>query len=173
MTTSRCSRPLIALLKADGFNVAKFSHPAAFLANRGAGAVPGRDPRRLDAGHEWIGSAGSALPKIRRRRASSSSAAATIPPCARPPCEAGAFGFLSKPFDDDVCSSSCAGCRGHRHPSNSEPVRTRSTIFFGPGRKPAEPLFSREPPVHDSAYGHRRSPLRHHHREDARAPRGF
>ena len=42
-------KALDRLLKADGFNVAKFSEPSGLSLQPGTGFVSGGDPRRLDA----------------------------------------------------------------------------------------------------------------------------
>ena len=56
----------------------KIQPSCGFSFGRRRGAVPRGHPRRLDARHEWVGSAGGAPPEIARTRASSLSADETI-----------------------------------------------------------------------------------------------
>ncbi len=89
------------LLKSDGFNVEKFSEPAAFLATIGKSSCP---VAILDV---WMPDMNGLEVQSVLRKDSPETRVIFIsgrddPSVRQTAMEAGAFGFLSKPFDDEV-----------------------------------------------------------------------
>lgn len=93
-------RALERLLKSDGFDVKTFSHPAVFLANIGQG---GCQVAILDV--EMPGMNGLHVKSALRQRFPEARiifiSGRDEPSVRRNALEAGAFGFLSKPIDDE------------------------------------------------------------------------
>lgn len=94
-------KALDRLLKSEGFNVDKFSEPAAFLANIGQASC------RLAILDVWMPDMNGLEVQEALRRDSPETRIIFIsgrddPSVRQTALEAGAFGFLSKPFDDEV-----------------------------------------------------------------------
>jgi FixJ family two-component response regulator len=94
-------RALGRLLKSDGFNVEKFSEPAAFLSNVGQGSC------RVAILDVWMPDMNGLEVQAVLRKDSPETRIIFIsgrddPSVRQTALEAGAFGFLSKPFDDEV-----------------------------------------------------------------------
>lgn len=94
-------KALDRLLKSDGFKVEKFSHPAAFLANIGENAC------RVAILDVWMPDMnGLEVQSVLRKNFPDTRiifiSGRDDPSVRQAALEAGAFGFLSKPFDDEV-----------------------------------------------------------------------
>jgi two-component system response regulator HydG len=94
-------KALDRLLKSDGFNVEKFSEPAAFLSSVGKCSCP---VAILDV---WMPDMNGLEVQMALRKHSPQTRIIFIsgrddPSVRQTALEAGAFGFLSKPFDDEV-----------------------------------------------------------------------
>jgi FixJ family two-component response regulator len=94
-------KALDRLLKSDGFKVEKFSHPAAFLANIGENAC------RVAILDVWMPDMnGLEVQSVLRKNFPDTRiifiSGRDDPSVHQAALEAGAFGFLSKPFDDEV-----------------------------------------------------------------------
>jgi FixJ family two-component response regulator len=94
-------KALDRLLKSDGFNVEKFSEPAAFLSNVGQSSC------RVAILDVWMPDMNGLEVQAAMRDASPETRIIFIsgrddPSVRQTALEAGAFGFLSKPFDDEV-----------------------------------------------------------------------
>ncbi len=94
-------RALDRLLKSEGFNVEKFSQPAAFLAKMEEAAF------RVAILDVWMPDMNGLEVQAALRKGSPETRIIFIsgrddPSVRQVALEAGAFGFLSKPFDDEV-----------------------------------------------------------------------
>ncbi|HYJ06484.1 MAG TPA: response regulator [Chthoniobacterales bacterium] len=94
-------KALERLLKSDGFNVERFSEPAAFLA------AVGNSPCRVAILDVWMPDMNGLEVQAALRKQSPETRIIFIsgrddPSVRQTALEAGAFGFLSKPFDDEV-----------------------------------------------------------------------
>lgn len=94
-------KALDRLLKSEGFNVEKFSEPAAFLAGIGQASC------RLAILDVWMPDMNGLEVQEALRKDSPETRIIFIsgrddPSVRQTALEAGAFGFLSKPFDDEV-----------------------------------------------------------------------
>lgn len=94
-------KALERLLKSDGFNVERFHEPAAFLAAVGQG------PCRVAILDVWMPDMNGLEVQAALRKESPETRIIFIsgrddPSVRQTALEAGAFGFLSKPFDDEV-----------------------------------------------------------------------
>jgi FixJ family two-component response regulator len=94
-------KALDRLLKSDGFNVERFSEPAAFLA------AVGKSPCRVAILDVWMPDMNGLEVQAVLRKDSPETRIIFIsgrddPSVRQTALEAGAFGFLSKPFDDEV-----------------------------------------------------------------------
>jgi FixJ family two-component response regulator len=94
-------RALERLLKSDGFNVEKFSEPAAFLATIGKSSC------RVAILDVWMPDMNGLEVQAALREESPETRIIFIsgrddPSVRQAALEAGAFGFLSKPFDDEA-----------------------------------------------------------------------
>lgn len=94
-------RALERLLKSDGFNVERFSEPAAFLA------AVGKSPCRVAILDVWMPDMNGLEVQAALRKESPETRIIFIsgrddPSVRQTALEAGAFGFLSKPFDDEA-----------------------------------------------------------------------
>jgi len=94
-------KALDRLLKSDGFNVERFSEPAAFLS------AVGKSPRRVAILDVWMPDMNGLEVQAVLRKDSPETRIIFIsgrddPSVRQTALEAGAFGFLSKPFDDEV-----------------------------------------------------------------------
>ena len=94
-------KALDRLLKSDGFNVEKFSAPAAFLSNVGTSSC------RVAILDVWMPDMNGLEVQAVLRKDSPETRIIFIsgrddPSVRQTALEAGAFGFLSKPFDDEV-----------------------------------------------------------------------
>lgn len=94
-------KALARLLKSDGFNVERFHEPAAFLA------AVGKSPCRVAILDVWMPDMNGLEVQAALRNTSPETLIIFIsgrddPSLRQTALEAGAFGFLSKPFDDEV-----------------------------------------------------------------------
>jgi FixJ family two-component response regulator len=94
-------KALERLLKSDGFNVERFHEPAAFLA------AVGKSPCRVAILDVWMPDMNGLEVQAALRKESPETRIIFIsgrddPSVRQTALEAGAFGFLSKPFDDEV-----------------------------------------------------------------------
>jgi FixJ family two-component response regulator len=94
-------KALERLLKSDGFNVERFSNPAAFLS------AVGKTSCRLAILDVWMPDMNGLEVQAALRKDSPETRIIFIsgrddPSVRQTALEAGAFGFLSKPFDDEV-----------------------------------------------------------------------
>ena len=94
-------KALDRLLKSDGFNVEKFSEPAAFLS------AVGKSSCRVAILDVWMPDMNGLEVQAVLRKDSPETRIIFIsgrddPSVRQTALEAGAFGFLSKPFDDEV-----------------------------------------------------------------------
>jgi FixJ family two-component response regulator len=94
-------KALDRLLKSDGFNVERFHEPAAFLA------AVGKCPCRVAILDVWMPDMNGLEVQAALRNTSPETRVIFIsgrddPSVRQTALEAGAFGFLSKPFDDEV-----------------------------------------------------------------------
>jgi FixJ family two-component response regulator len=94
-------KALDRLLKSDGFNVERFSHPAAFLS------TIGQAPCRVAILDVWMPDMNGLEVQSVLRKDSPETRIIFIsgrddPSVRQAALEAGAFGFLSKPFDDEA-----------------------------------------------------------------------
>jgi FixJ family two-component response regulator len=94
-------KALDRLLKSDGFNVEKYSEPAAFLSNVGTSSC------RVAILDVWMPDMNGLEVQAVLRKDSPETRIIFIsgrddPSVRQTALEAGAFGFLSKPFDDEV-----------------------------------------------------------------------
>jgi FixJ family two-component response regulator len=94
-------RALDRLLKSDGFNVEKYHEPAAFLSNLGTSSC------RVAILDVWMPDMNGLEVQAALRKHSPETRIIFIsgrddPSVRQTALEAGAFGFLSKPFDDEV-----------------------------------------------------------------------
>jgi FixJ family two-component response regulator len=94
-------KALHRLLKSDGFNVERFSEPAAFLS------AVGKDPCRVAILDVWMPDMNGLEVQSVLRNDSPETRIIFIsgrddPSMRQTALEAGAFGFLSKPFDDEI-----------------------------------------------------------------------
>jgi FixJ family two-component response regulator len=94
-------RALERLLKSDGFNVEKFSEPAAFLV------AIAKAPCRVAILDVWMPDMNGLEVQAAMRKDSPKTRIIFIsgrddPSVRQTALEAGAFGFLSKPFDDEA-----------------------------------------------------------------------
>ncbi len=94
-------KALDRLLKSEGFEVEKFSHPADFLSN------VGRAPCRVAILDVWMPDMNGLEVQAILRNKSPETRIIFIsgrddPSVRQAAFEAGAFGFLSKPFDDEA-----------------------------------------------------------------------
>lgn len=94
-------KALERLLKSDGFNVERFSEPAAFLA------AVSKSPCRVAILDVWMPDMNGLEVQAALRKESPETRIIFIsgrddPSVRQTALEAGAFGFLSKPFDDEA-----------------------------------------------------------------------
>jgi FixJ family two-component response regulator len=94
-------KALERLLKSDGFNVERFNEPAAFLA------AVGKTPCRVAILDVWMPDMNGLEVQAALRKESPETRIIFIsgrddPSVRQSALEAGAFGFLSKPFDDEA-----------------------------------------------------------------------
>jgi FixJ family two-component response regulator len=94
-------KALERLLKSDGFNVERFNEPAAFLA------AVGKSPCRVAILDVWMPDMNGLEVQAALRKESPEMHIIFIsgrddPSVRQSALEAGAFGFLSKPFDDEA-----------------------------------------------------------------------
>lgn len=94
-------KALERLLKSDGFNVERFHEPAAFLA------AVGKAPCRVAILDVWMPDMNGLEVQAALRKDSPETRIIFIsgrddPSVRQTALEAGAFGFLSKPFDDEA-----------------------------------------------------------------------
>ena len=94
-------KALDRLLKSDGFNVEKFSEPAVFLSNIGQSSC------RVAILDVWMPDMNGLEVQAALRKDSPETRIIFIsgrddPSVRQTALEAGAFGFLSKPFDDEI-----------------------------------------------------------------------
>lgn len=94
-------KALERLLKSDGFNVERFSEPAAFLS------AVGKSPCRVAILDVWMPDMNGLEVQAALRKHSPVTRIIFMsgrddPSVRQTALEAGAFGFLSKPFDDEV-----------------------------------------------------------------------
>jgi FixJ family two-component response regulator len=94
-------KALDRLLKSDGFNVERFSEPAAFLS------AIGKSPCRVAILDVWMPDMNGLEVQAVLRKDSPETRIIFIsgrddPSVRQTALEAGAFGFLSKPFDDEI-----------------------------------------------------------------------
>jgi FixJ family two-component response regulator len=94
-------KALDRLLKSDGFNVERFHEPAAFLS------AVGKSPCRVAILDVWMPDMNGLEVQAVLRKDSPQTRIIFIsgrddPSVRQTALEAGAFGFLSKPFDDEV-----------------------------------------------------------------------
>ena len=94
-------KALERLLKSDGFNVERFSEPAAFLS------AVGKSPCRVAILDVWMPDMNGLEVQSVLRNDSPETRIIFIsgrddPSVRQTALESGAFGFLSKPFDDEV-----------------------------------------------------------------------
>jgi len=94
-------KALERLLKSDGFNVERFHEPAAFLA------AVGTNPCRVAILDVWMPDMNGLEVQAALRKESPETRIIFIsgrddPSVRQTALEAGAFGFLSKPFDDEA-----------------------------------------------------------------------
>ena len=93
-------KALERLLKSDGFNVERFSEPAAFLS------AVGKSPCRVAILDVWMPDMNGLEVQEALRQESPDTRIIFVsgrddPSVRQTALEAGAFGFLSKPFDDE------------------------------------------------------------------------
>ena len=94
-------KALERLLKSDGFNVERFNEPAAFLS------AVGKSPCRVAILDVWMPDMNGLEVQAALRKESPETRIIFIsgrddPSVRQTALEAGAFGFLSKPFDDEA-----------------------------------------------------------------------
>jgi len=94
-------KALDRLLKSDGFNVERFSDPVAFLS------AVGKSPRKVAILDVWMPDMNGLEVQAALRKDSPKTRIIFIsgrddPSVRQTALEAGAYGFLSKPFDDEV-----------------------------------------------------------------------
>ena len=94
-------KALDRLLKSEGFNVERFSHPADFLSNMG------RAPCRVAILDVWMPDMNGLEVQAVLRKDSPETRIIFIsgrddPSVRQTALDAGAFGFLAKPFDDET-----------------------------------------------------------------------
>jgi FixJ family two-component response regulator len=94
-------KALERLLKSDGFNVERYNEPAAFLA------AVGKNPCRVAILDVWMPDMNGLEVQAALRKESPETRIIFIsgrddPSVRQTALEAGAFGFLSKPFDDEA-----------------------------------------------------------------------